>query len=118
MSARILIVDSESHWVSFAQSTLSNFEIVVATDRAAALAALEEDGFDLIIASSRCLDLLEIIKERFADKQVVVMTVQPSPQEALDAYRKGAVRYLPKSFSPNDLLERVTELVVVPAVAG
>lgn len=118
MSARILIVDNESHWVSFAQSTLKNFDIVVVPDKATALAALEENGFDLILASSRCLDILEIIKERFANKQVAVTTVQPTTQEALDAYRKGAARYFTKSFNPNDLLKSVSELVLVPKVAS
>jgi len=118
MSARILIVDNESHWISFAQSTLKNFEIVVAPDKTTALAALERNHFDLVIASSRCLEILEIINERFAGKQVAVTTIQPTTQEALDAFRKGAARYFTKSFNPHDLLDRVTELGLVPTVSG
>lgn len=111
MKARILIIDDEPRWLEFARSDLSRFEIVVAKDVDTAICLLEDDQFDLIIASSRRLDALEVIARRFSDKPVVVTTVQPTTKEALAAYRLGALRYFPKSFGPEDLLERVTEVI-------
>jgi DNA-binding NarL/FixJ family response regulator len=70
----------------------------------------------LIIASSRRLDVLKTIAEKYADKQVVVTTVRPTTQEALTAYRLGARRYFAKSFGPQDLFERVRE--VIPSTTG
>jgi len=111
MKTRILIIDDEVRWLNFAMSDLSRFEIVVAPDAETALAELEANQFDLIIASSRRLDALEVIAERYSDKRVVVTTVQPTTQEALAAYRLGAMRYFAKSFGHQDLLERIEEII-------
>lgn len=116
MKTRILIIDDEPRWIEFAKSDLNNFEIVVALDTDTAIAELEADRFDLVIASSRRLDVLEIIAEKYSDKQVVVTTVQPTTQEALMAYRLGARRYFAKSFGPQDLFERIRD--VIPSAAA
>jgi len=116
MKTRILIIDDEPRWIDFAKSDLSKFEIVVAPDTETALAELETNQFDLVIASSRRLDVLEVIAEKYSDKHVVVTTVQPTTQEALAAYRLGAMRYFAKSFGRRDLFNRVEE--VIPSSVG
>ncbi|MBM3155112.1 MAG: response regulator [Chloroflexi bacterium] len=116
MKARILIVDDEPHWLEFVKSDLSKFEVVVAPDTRTALAELAANQFDLVIASSRRLDVLEIIARKYSDKRVIVTTIQPTTQEALKAYRLGAIRYFAKSFGRHDLFNRVRD--VIPAFAG
>ena len=118
MKIRILIIDDEPRWINFARSDLQKFEIVVAPDAETALAELEADWFDLVIASSRRLDVLQVIADKYADKRVVVTTIQPTTQEALAAYRLGAMRYFAKSFAQEDLLNRVQEVISGPANAG
>ena len=117
MRSRILIIDDEPRWIDFAKSDLSKFEIVVARDIETAIDELEADQYDLVIASSRLLDVLDTIRRRFADKRIVVMTVQPTTQEALTAYRLGAIRYFPKSFGRRYLFNRVREVIPVSANA-
>ena len=116
MKTRILIIDDEPRWIDFAKSDLGKFEVVAAPDTETALAELEANQFDLVIASSRRLDALEVIARKYSDERVVVTTVQPTTQEALAAYRLGAVRYFAKSFGRQDLFERVRE--VIPPSAG
>ena len=111
MKARILIIDNEPRWLDFAKNDLDKFEIVVASDSPAALSELKDDQFDLVIASSNNLDVLKEIAEKFSDKRVVVTTVRPNTREALDAYRLGAMRYFPKSFSPRNLLDHVRAVI-------
>ena len=62
MKGRILIIDDEPRWIDFAKSDLSKFEIVVARDIETAIDELEADQFDLVIASSRRLDMLDTIR--------------------------------------------------------
>lgn len=111
MRARILIIDDEPRWLDFAKGDLGKFEIVVAADAKTAIDELEADQFDLVIASSRRLDVLEVIAQKYSDKRVIVTTVQPTTQEALTVYRLGALRYFAKSFSQQGLFDRVKELV-------
>ncbi len=118
MSTRILIVDNEPRWINFVTSTLDTYDIVVASDMMEALKELEDDHFELVIASSRCLDILEIIRERFADKQVIVTTIRPTTQEALEAFRKGAARYFTKTFNTQELLSHINDLILAPTVSG
>ncbi|RPJ27450.1 MAG: response regulator [Chloroflexi bacterium] len=111
MKVRILIIDNEPRWLDFVKSDLHKFEIVVAPDTKTALAELKKDKFDLVIASSSNLEVLKTISEKYSSKRVVVTTVRPSTQEARDAYRLGALRYFPKSFSPKDLFNHVKDVI-------
>lgn len=111
MTLRILLIDDEPLWIEFARRDLEPFEIVVATSQAEAEAELEADRFNLVIANSRWLSVLELIREKYADKQVMVTTIRPTPEEALTAYRNGAVDYVSKSFSNNNLLDHVKRAV-------
>lgn len=116
MKLRILLIDDELHWINFAKSDLDTFEIVVAPDSETALKELEADRFDLVIASSRRIDVLQIIAEKYRDKKVIVTTMQPTTEEAVKAYDLGALRYFAKSFGRRDLFERIQE--IIPALAG
>ncbi|MBE2224643.1 MAG: response regulator [Anaerolineae bacterium] len=111
MKLRILLIDDEPRWIEFARRDLESFEIVVATSQEEAEAELEKDRFTLVIASSRWLSVLELIRDKYADKQVMVTTIKPTPEEALNAYRRGAVDYIPKSFANQELLEHVKKVV-------
>jgi DNA-binding response OmpR family regulator len=110
MKIRILIIDNEPRWIDFAKNDLGNFEIVVAPDIDTAVEEISKDGFHLVIASSGYLNLLEEISTRF-NKQVIITTVKPSSQEALDAFNKGAAKYITKSFRQQALLNNILELV-------
>lgn len=118
MTTRILIVDDELHWINFAQGDLGGFEIVVAHSSEEALQYLADNKFDLVIASSRRFDVLGTIAEKYRDKRVVVTTMRPTPEEAITAYRLGALRYFAKSFRPSDLFNRVSEVISIPASTG
>jgi DNA-binding NtrC family response regulator len=111
MKIRILIIDDEPRWIDFVKQDLDIFEIVVAQSEKEALERLKENMFALVIASSRHLKVLETISEKYSDKTVVVTTIKPSVEEAIEAYRLGAVRYFPKSFSQKDLLKQVKDII-------
>ena len=118
MKPRILIIDDEPHWLSFVAYDLQGFSLVVAQSEEAVLEALEADQFELIVASSRYLDILKIIAEKHTSKRVVVTTISPTTQEALAAYYLGAKRYFPKSFGECDLFNQVKDIVSMPPVVN
>lgn len=107
---RILIVDDEPRWVSFAMNDLDGFELTIAAGVDDAIDKLEADRFDLVIASARYIEVVRTIAERFQNKRVVVATAQPTTQEALHAFRLGARNYWPKTFQPRSLYDQVESL--------
>ena len=70
----------------------------------AAVAALARERFDVVITDLQMpgtvdgLRLLEIIKEDYADTEVMLMTGYASVETAVEALRKGAIDYFAKPF--------------------
>ena len=109
---RILIIDDEPRWIEFAKGSLSKFVIDIASDAESALARLEHASYDLIIASSRRLDVLEVIAKQYPDKNnVLVATVRPTSREAISAYRLGALDYFVKTFLPGEVEDKVNGVI-------
>lgn len=118
MIRRILIIDNEPRWLEFAQRDLiGRYEVEIAKDAVTALEKLRTADYDLIIASTRRLDIVAQIRREYANKPIMVTTIRPTPQEASQAYGLGATRYVSKSFGPSDLYRRVSDLFqVAPAL--
>jgi DNA-binding NtrC family response regulator len=108
---RILIIDNEPRWINFAKHNLTSFEVVAVANAKKALTELKKKQFDLVIASSRQLNALETIREKYAKKPMIVTTVDPTSQEARTAYQLGARRYFTKSFNHKDLLEQIEGVI-------
>lgn len=118
MTARILIIDDEPRWIDSARCSLgTTFEVEVATDLEEALAKLKKDRYDLIVASSRRLDVLEAISKKFPAKRVVVATGQPTTREAITMYRFGVLDYFAKDFRREIVSDKVREAIQKPVKA-
>jgi two-component system, NtrC family, response regulator AlgB len=89
----------------------------VATGRAA-LEALDRGHFDVVfldlwLGSEAGLDLLPEMLQRQPDLGVIVVTAFASIESAVDAVKRGAVDYIPKPFTPDQI--RVTANRVLEA---
>jgi DNA-binding NtrC family response regulator len=115
MTTRILIIDDEPGWLDFARDNLAvAFEIEVATTLEMALDKLRKNRYDLIIASSRQMDILQVISEKHPEKRVVVATGQPTTREAIVMYRLGALDYFAKDFRREVVFEKIREAIKKP----
>jgi DNA-binding NtrC family response regulator len=115
VNARILVVDDEPRWLDFARDNLGTaFEVEVATDLETALAKLKKNLYDLIIASSGRLNVLEAITNQFPRKRLVVATGQPTTREAITMYRLGAMDYFTKDFRSEVVSEKIHEAIQKP----
>ncbi len=111
-TANILIVDDEevvrrSHLRSL-QSVNCNAR--VAEDGKKALKAMEQQAFDVILLDLRMpdldgMDVLRIIKDRWPDSEVVVITGYPTIESAKEAVRLGAQNYIAKPVGPDDVIK-------------
>ncbi len=112
----ILIVDDDQ---TIRDSTLAAVEsenhygepVITGAD---ALRRLKEEHFDLVLLDMQLgeedgLEILSKIREKFPKVAVVMFTAHGSIETAVDATRRGALEYLQKPFSP-DQLRRVLVL--------
>ncbi len=82
-----------------------------------ALDALEAgDSYDLIIADLMMpqaggLELLKIVRDRWSSTPVLIITGYASIASAVEATKRGAVGYLPKPFTPEELESAVDRVL-------
>jgi DNA-binding NtrC family response regulator len=114
MSARILIVDDEAIVVRSCMRILGDaYHVESVQDGFSALKKTEETDFDLIILDVMMpkmdgLEVLQAVKERHPDIDVIMMTGLSEIQTAVKAMKLGAFDYLSKPFDPDELLLVVT----------
>lgn len=114
--ANILVVDDEevvrlSHLRSL-QGTECN--TVAAEDGRQAIHVMEQQPADVVLLDLRMpdldgLDVLKIIKQRWPDSEVVVITGFPSIESAKQAVKLGAFDYLAKPLGPNEVVRVASE---------
>jgi len=110
MSAKILIVDDEEIVIRSCQRILSDSAYVVDSvqDSLEALRKIEETPYDVVILDIMMprmdgLEVLQQVKERHPDVDVIMMTGLSQIQTAVKAMKLGAFDYLSKPFDPDEL---------------
>jgi two-component system response regulator PilR (NtrC family) len=108
--ARILVVDDESSMRDLLAITLrqAGWEVTQADGGEAAVAALEDETFDLVITDLRMrrvdgLDVLRSVKERSPRTMVIVITAYASTETAVEAMKLGAYDYITKPFKLEEI---------------
>jgi DNA-binding NtrC family response regulator len=111
MTAKILIVDDE---LVICQSCEKIFlragqNVKYTTSGKQALKMLQEEEFDIVFTDLKMLDIsgMEIIqevKQKYPNTVVVVITGFATIASAVETMRFGAFDYLPKPFTPSELL--------------
>jgi DNA-binding NtrC family response regulator len=118
-SANILIVDDEeivrhSHLRSLA-ATGANTR--VAKNGKTALYLMEQHASDVVLLDLRMpdidgMDVLETIKNRWPESEVVIITGYPSIESAKHAVRLGAFDYLAKPVGPEEIIKAANDAFV------
>lgn len=113
-TARILIVDDETHVRSMIGATLERqgYEVQLASSGNDALEMLERDSFDLVLTDIVMQDgsgivLLERIRTMQPNLPVVMVSAIHDISVAIDSMRRGAYDYLLKPFEREHLLATV-----------
>jgi DNA-binding response OmpR family regulator len=113
---RILVVDDEpmlAEMVSDVVGRAIACRILSAHDLAGARGILASESIDLLVADVNLPDgngttLLDGLHERQPHASAIVVTGSPSLDGAIAALRRGALDFLPKPFTAEHLVERVT----------
>ena len=113
MKAKVLIVDDEPSVRDLLSAVLEGYYDVTEAESGAALQKSFADGqpdvivLDVNLRDANGLVLLPLIKKRWADTEVIVLTGQATMEMAMEAGRLGAYNFLSKPFENGKLLADV-----------
>ncbi len=109
--AKILIVDDEVNLLQSLSDVLKRkgYSVATAQNGLEALGKLKERYFNIAIVDLKMpkmggMELLEMIKERYPQTLVVILTGYGTIKSAVDAMKKGAHSYLIKPFRPDEII--------------
>lgn len=110
MKPRVLVVDDEPAHLKMLEAVLCDegYEVRLVDDGETAVAALEEQFYDLILMDVRMnrmggIEALKQIKEISPGLPVIMMTAYASVGTAVDALKSGAYDYLTKPLDIDEL---------------
>jgi DNA-binding NtrC family response regulator len=115
----MIVDDEETLTYSLYQSFIlaqNNYEIVTAASGEEASQKLEDSKFDLVITDISMpgmsgLELLTLIKARYPDTEVIVMTAYGSDDKKDDAIKRGARYYIEKPFEIKEIKQLVMNIL-------
>jgi two-component system alkaline phosphatase synthesis response regulator PhoP len=116
--ASILLVEDEEHLLDALKLNLEleGYEVTTAGDGVAALKAVENEYFDLIIMDVMMPEMdgisaTESIRIRKNDVPILILSAKNSSTDRVLGLKKGADDYLTKPFNLEELLLRVEKLI-------
>ena len=111
---KIIVVDDEKSICSNVEKILTkgNYEVVRAESADEALEKMAVDSFSLLISDivmpgKNGLELLKMVKAQWPLTKAVMMTAYASTDTAVKAIKMGALDYIPKPFTPDELRDTV-----------
>jgi len=118
---KVLLVDDEEEFVSTLAERLAlrGIQAGVATSGEEALRAMEAEPpevvvLDLMMPGLSGLEVLQRIKRRRPQTQVILLTGHGSTRDGIEGMRLGALDYLMKPLKIEELLEKIHEAVSSP----
>ncbi len=111
ITQKILVVDDEETVCRSVSKILSRkgYSVDDAFSADEAVKKINESAFDLVITdlmmpNTGGLELLKIIRDHYPELDVIMITGYASIESAVAATRLGAAGYLPKPFTPDELM--------------
>ena len=115
ITEKILVVDDEENVCQSVKKILGRkgYEVSQALTVDDAVRLINEMSFDLVITDlmipgTSGMELVQIIRDKYPELDVIMITGYASIETAVSATKLGASAYLPKPFTPDELT-KVTE---------
>ena len=116
--ARLLLGDTEQDFVAALSAVLERrgVQVSVVESTGAALSLLGAESFDVALVDSRLFgapaaSLVRWMTKSHSGLEVIVLTAQPSAEDAVESLRAGAFAFLSKPQPLDALLPRIAEAV-------
>ena len=113
-SNKILVVDDEKRICHNVEKILTknNYEVTHALSAQEAMEKMAKESFallisDIVMPGQNGLELLKLAKKEWPLTKAIMMTAYASIETAMKAIRLGALAYIPKPFTPDELRDSV-----------
>lgn len=114
MAKRMLVIDDEEVVLESCRKIFEaeGFEVVMTTSPEEGLRLVSASPFDVILCDWKMpgfdgMNVIEEIDDRSADSAVVMISGYPTLGRATEAMKRGAMDYVPKPFTPEEIVEAV-----------
>jgi len=112
---KILVIDDEAIIRLSCERVLASegHEVKIAGNGKEGISMLEKEPFDLVLLDMKMPDMdgfevLKIIKERWAETMVIIITGYSTVQMAVQTMKLGAHKFIEKPFTPDILTAAVS----------
>jgi DNA-binding NtrC family response regulator len=111
---RILVVDDDPTVLKSCQRVLEpeGFDVCLVSSADKALEAMRKDDFALLLIDVKMpthdgMYLMGEIKKEWPNKPMILMSGYDTPQTVEEAAEMGAATFVPKPFTPDELLQAI-----------
>jgi DNA-binding NtrC family response regulator len=117
-SGTILVVDDEPIVLDSCKRILEpeGYAVHLVQSVDEAIEALSRDNYGLLLVDVKMpvrdgMSLMQEVREKWCDIPIVVMSGYPTRETIIAAAEIGAARFIPKPFTPDELLEVVCQFM-------
>jgi formate/nitrite transporter len=118
MPERMLIIDDEDIVLESCRKvfTAEGFEVVTTDNPATGLKLISDSKFDVVLCDWKMpgfdgMDVVEEVDKRSPESAIVMISGFPSVGRATEAMKRGAMDYVSKPFTPEEISEAVKRAV-------
>ena len=116
MARKILVIDDDSTVLSSCQRIFEeeNFYVVITTSPEEGLSLVLDTYFDVVLCDWMMpgldgMDVITRLNETSPGSAVVMISGYPSIERATEAMKRGAMDYVAKPFTPDEIIKAVNE---------
>jgi DNA-binding NtrC family response regulator len=116
---KLLIIDDEivvqQSCVAIFNQKSDSYDLTTVSSGEEALKILEEKSFDIILTDIKMpglpgLELLSTLSKKYPDTAIIVITGYATVKTAVEAMKLGAVDFIPKPFTPDEIYNAVEKI--------
>ncbi len=118
MAEKMLVIDDEEIVLESCLKIFKDedYDVVITSSPEEGLKLASDSRFDVILCDWKMpgfdgMDVVEELDQRSPDSAVVMISGYPSVGRATEAMKRGAMEYLPKPFTPDEIVDTVKKAV-------
>ena len=115
---KILVVDDEGIVLDSCQRVLEEdgLDVLLVTSADKAIAAIEDEEPSILLMDIKMpvrdgIDLMREVKEKWPSIPIIVMSGYHTTETIEEANKMGAVAFINKPFTPDELLETIRQVI-------